>query len=123
MAKRKHKLTLRVYDGAARNKQCAEWHDRYVLYFPYPKEWVENGHVADFLAFSFNEDALYKRITRCYWDEWYRKDGYADRLGKKVKIDTLPQHVQKWIAGFEKAWNDYVNDPDNKRVYKRWLDY
>lgn len=119
MAKSKHKLTLRVYDAAAKNKQCVGWSDRYSLYFPYPKEWVENGHVADFLSFSFNESS----IKRCYWDEWYRRNGYADNLGKKVKISTLPKHVQEWIAGYEKVWNEYINDPDNEEVIERWENY
>lgn len=124
MAKRRYNKTLRVYDAAGLKKEYAGYQDRYSLYFPYPDKWVENGHVGDFLAFNFTEDETRPHITRLYWDEWHRRNGYV-RLGKKVKIETLPEYVQKWIKGFEKVWNDYINneDPFDEEIRQAWLDY
>ena len=126
MAKRKHDITLRVYDSAGNNKEFAGVQDRYALYFPYPKEWIEGDHVGDFFAFNFTHEDEYPygaTIIRCYWDEWHRKNGYASNLGKKVKIETLPKHVQEWIAGYQKVWNDFLNDPDNQAVVDAWEAY
>lgn len=119
-------MKLRVYDSAANNKLFAGYQDRYALYFPYPKKWIENGHVADFYAFNFTHEDESPRgamIIRCYWDEWHRCSGYPSKLGKRVKIETLPAHVQEWIAGYEKVWNDYIKHPDDPKVRKAWEDY
>ena len=50
-------------------------------------------------------------------------DGYASNLGKRVKIDTLPKHVQKWIRGYQKVWTDYINNPDEEWARKAWEKY
>lgn len=126
MTKRKHNITLRVYDSAGNNKEFVGYQDRYALYFPYPKEWIKGGHVGDYYAFNFTHEDEYPRgcsIIHCYWNEWYRQCGYASNLGKKVKIETLPKHVQEWIAGYQKVWNDLINDPDNQEVVKAWEAY
>jgi len=127
MAKRKHNITLRVYDSAKNCKDFAGYQDRYALYFPYPKEWIKGDHVADYFAFSFTHDDEYPRgasVIRCYWDEWHRgRNGYASNLGKKLKIESLPKHVQEWIAGYQKVWNDLINDPDNQEIIKAWEAY
>lgn len=123
---RHYPTTIRVYDSG---KKFMGHPDRYVLYFPYPKEWIRDNkyaispvgyeHVGDFFAFSFGD----KTIQRCYWGEWCRKDGYASNLGKRVKIDTLPKHVQKWIRGYQKVWTDYINHPDEEWSRKAWEKY
>ena len=121
MSKRKHNITLRVYDSAGIRKEYANCQDRYALYFPYPKEWIASGHVADILPFNFSHSD--EIISRFCWDEWNRKNGYASMLGKKVKIDILPKHVQKWVNGYEKVWNDLINNPDDIKARTAWLSY
>ncbi len=124
-------MKVRVYDGAmgkVERHQYKGYVDRYSLYFPCPKKWqkeeykksgkVITGH---YLGFSFSEDGEY--INRCIWDEWDLSHGRCDNLGKKVKIETLPKPVQKWIRGYEKRWNDLIAHENDKKVQKAWDTY
>lgn len=124
-------MKVRVYDSARGSKdrhQYEDYIDRYSLYFPYPKKWREETYkeygehiTGDFLGFSFSKDG--ETINRCSWDEWNLRNGLCDSLGKKVKIEKLPEPVQKWICGYETAWNNLIKDPDNENVKKAWEDY
>lgn len=124
-------MKVRVYDGARGRKerhQYENYPDRYSLYFPYPKKWQEEmykeygEHISgDFLCFSFSENG--ETINRCNWDEWNLRNGLCDSLGKKVKIETLPEPVQKWIRGYEVVWNNILKDEDNEEYQKAWEDY
>ena len=114
-------MKVRVYDGGKGYSV-----DRYSLYFPLPKKEVEetyrihreriSGH---FLGFGFNDDCIF----RCCWDEWNMRNGYCTNLGKKVKIETLPQHVQEWVRGYEKAWNNLLKHPNDERYQWEWENY
>lgn len=124
-------MKVRVYDGARGKKERHQYEnyvDRFALYFPHPKKWQEETYkkhgeriTGDYLCFSFSEDG--KSITRCCWDEWNLRHGHCDTLGKKVKIETLPEPVQKWIAGYEKRWNDLITHEDDEKVKKAWENY
>ncbi|MBP5457836.1 MAG: hypothetical protein J6Y37_15200 [Paludibacteraceae bacterium] len=122
-------MKVRVYDAAARNKAYKGYVDRYSLYFPYTKEMRERHWEdfservkGDFLGFSFSEDG--SRITRCTWDS---HKGPMDWLGKKVRIETLPQPVVEWVAGYEKVWNALVYAKEGTKEFeaaeKAWNDY
>ena len=124
-------MKVRVYDGARGRKerhQYENYPDRYALYFPLPKKEQEDGYknlgvhiTGHYLSFSFSTDG--KNITRCCWDEWNLRNGRCDNLGKKVKIETLPEPVQKWIRGYEVVWNNILKDEDNEEYQKAWEDY
>jgi len=124
-------MKVRVYDAARGKKerhQYENYPDRYSLYFPLPKKIQEEGYkklgvhiTGHYLGFSFSEDG--KSITRCCWDEWNLRNGLCDNLGKKVKIETLPEPVQEWIHGYELAWNNILKDEDNEEYKKAWEDY
>lgn len=118
MAKRKHQLTIRVYDSASKRKEYESFFDRYSLYFPYPKEWIKDGHVGDYLGFNFSSDG--NSVQRCCWGEWNLKYGYASNLGKRVKLEELPPSIQRWVKAFEKKWNDYINNPDDPNIRWEW---
>lgn len=118
-------MELRVYDSARGGKERHKFEnyiDRYCLYFPYPKKWLIDSEVkGDYLAFSFNTET--KIIKRCYWDEWKKRDGFCDKLGKKIHTDKLPDFVAEWVKGYEKVWNDYINNEDNEKFKKAFLEY
>lgn len=121
-------MKVRVYDSAAGNKEKSKYKDyidRYSLYFPLPKkdiQYYDGGRITGYyLGFSFNEDGT--TINRCIWDEWNTKYGLCDCLGKKVKIETLPQKVQDWIHGYEKVYNESLKYPDDNGKQKAWNDY
>ena len=124
-------MTLRVYDGARGSKERRQYEgyiDRYSLYFPYPNRWKTETykkygeHISgEFLGFSFSKNG--SNINRCCWNQWNLRDGNCGGLGKKVKINTLPEPVQKWIHGYEIAWNNLINNPEDEDVIKAWEDY
>jgi hypothetical protein len=124
-------MKLRVYDGARGSKdrhQYEDYIDRYSLYFPHPKKWIDEDYrkfreriTGDFLRFSFSEDG--KIINRCTWNEWNIRNGLCDSLGKKVNINTLPKHVQKWIAGYEKVYNEMIKHPEDEKIVEAWNNY
>lgn len=90
------KTTLRVYDSKKEG-----FVDRYSLYYPTPKakqkDWLTKGATLDF---SFSEDQI---ITCCHTEIGLEVP--ISVLGKRVKIDTLPKHVQDWIAKEQAEWD------------------
>lgn len=124
-------MKLRVYDGARGSKDRHQYEgyvDRYSLYFPRPKKRIDEDYrefgeriTGNFLGFSFSEDG--KTINRCTWDEWNTRNGRCDSLGKKVNIDTLPKHVQNWIAGYERVYNEMIKHPEDEKVVEAWNNY
>lgn len=124
-------MKLRVYDSARGSKdrhQYENYPDRYSLYFPHPKKWQKENYeefgehiTGDYLSFSFSNDG--KTITRCVWDEWNGRNGLCDNLGKKVKIETLPLPVQKWIRGYEVVYNNIIKNPEDLNFIKAWENY
>ena len=108
-------ITLRVYDSAANNKKFTDYVDRYALYVPTPRNkrhlW---GYMGSFLGFSFSKD----NITRCCWGEC--KYGVKTmNLGKKVKRESLPPHVQKWVNRMEAAYNRALEE-DTREAWLEW---
>jgi hypothetical protein len=108
-------VTLRVYDSAKRNKKYENYIDRYSLYVPTPRNKVKEwGIMGTFLGFSFSD----KGITRCCWDEC--KQGVAFmNLGKKIKRDTLPKHVQEWVEYMENTYNRALKE-DTEEAWDEW---
>ena len=108
-------VTLRVYDSAATNKEFTDSVDRFSLYVPTPRNKVrEWGIMGMFLGFSFGKET----ITRCCWDEC-RNGVAAMNLGRKVKRDTLPLHVQKWVDKMEKFYNRALKE----NTIEAWEDW
>jgi hypothetical protein len=108
-------VALRVYDSAKRNKKYENYIDRYSLYVPTPRNKVKEwGIMGTFLGFSFSD----KGITRCCWDEC--KQGVAFmNLGKKIKRDTLPKHVQEWVEYMENTYNKALKE-DTEEAWDEW---
>lgn len=95
--------TLRVYDGG---KKYAGNCDRYSLYYPLPRaQQAAEGLKGYYLGFSFNADAI---ITACH-GEVVHGLGIDAYLGKKVQVNTLPSHVQIWIAQEQKKHLQEIN--------------
>ena len=108
-------ITLRVYDSASVRKEYATYVDRYSLYVPTPRNKVKEwGVMGVFLGFNFDE----KGITRCCWDEC-RYGVITMNLGKKVKRETLPSHVQKWVKQMEEAYNRALKE-DTEEAWVEW---
>ena len=108
-------VTLRVYDAAKRKKMYENCIDRYSLYVPTPRNKVKEwGIMGMFLGFSFSD----KGIIRCCWGEC--KHGVKTmNLGKKIKRDSLPKHVQKWIDTMEEKYNRAVKE-DTEEAWEQW---
>ena len=108
-------VTLRVYDSAARNKRFVNYIDRYSLYVPTPRNKIgEWGYMGMFLGFSFGEGT----ITRFCWD-WCQYGVGSMNLGRKVKRNTLPLHVQKWIDKMEEVYNRALKE-DTEEAWNDW---
>jgi len=108
-------VTLRVYDSAARNKCFTDYVDRYALYVPTPRQKVsEWGFMGMYLGFSFGKET----ITRCCWEEC--RQGVASmKLGKKIKRNTLPLHVQEWIDNMERVYNRALRE-NTQEAWEEW---
>ena len=107
-------VTLRVYDSASIRKEYADYIDRYSLYVPTPKNKIKEwGIMGIFLGFSFSD----KTITKCSWDECRHGVGTM-RLGKKVKRESLPQHVRQWIDTMEEKYNRVLKEDSEEA----WVD-
>ena len=108
-------ITLRVYDSASVRKEYATYVDRYSLYVPTPRNKVrEWGVMGVFLGFNFDD----KGITRYCWDEC--KHGVKTMsLGRKIKRESLPQHVQKWIDTMEEKYNRALKE-DTAEAWTEW---
>lgn len=108
-------ITLRVYDSAVRNKRYADYVDRYSLYVPTPRNKVrEWGYMGMYLGFSFSDTT----ITRCCWGEC-RQGISSMNMGKKIKRDTLPLHVQQWVDRMEKAYNRVLKE-NTEEAWEEW---
>lgn len=110
-------VTLRVYDSASIKKEYETYVDRYSLYVPTPRNKVKEwwGIMGMFLGFSFND----KQIIRCCWDEC--KYGVKTmKLGKKIKRDQLPKHVQEWINEEERAYNKALKE-NTLKAWEEWF--
>ena len=108
-------ITLRVYDSASVKKEYATCTDRYTLYVPTPRNKVrEWGYMGTYLGFSFTDEVLIK----CCWGEC--ENGVRTMsLGRKVKRETLPMHVQKWIDKLEKAYNKAITE-NTEEAWEEW---
>lgn len=96
-------VTLRVYKAG---KKYDGYVDQFSLYYPTPRNKVKDwGYMGQFLGFSFSQDT----ITKCTHDECKLGLGIDTFLGKKQKIEDLPQHVQEWIKEEEKAYNTAID--------------
>ena len=115
LIKLKIMITLRVYDIALRNKKYSNYIDRFTLYVPTPRNKVnEWGYMGIYLGFSFGHE----QIIRCCWDEC--KYGVATmNLGRKVKRESLPQYVQRWVNKMEEAYNKALKE-DTKEAWENW---
>jgi len=108
-------VTLRVYDAAKRSKEFENSVDRYSLYVPTPRNKVKEwGFMGTFLGFSFGD----KGITRCCWDEC-RNGVSSMNLGKKIKRESLPKHVQEWVDHMESTYNKALNE-GTEEAWEKW---
>ena len=78
--------------------------DRYSLYFPTPrnkrKEWGIKGQ---YIGFNFNDDTIYRYDCGCAnTTNFY--------MGKKVKIEDLPKHVQEWVMAEQENYNNVIRN-------------
>ena len=108
-------VTLRVYDSASVKKEYETYVDRYSLYVPTPRNKVKEwGLMGMILGFNFNE----KSINRCTWCEC-RAGIQTMNLGKKIKRESLPQHVQQWINTMEDKYNRAIKE-DTAEAWEEW---
>ena len=108
-------VTFRVYDAGKCNKKYENCIDRYSLYVPTPRNKVKSwGIMGMFLGFSFSD----KGITRCCWCNC--ECGVKTmNLGKKIKRESLPKHVQEWIDTMEEKYNRALKE-DTKEAWNEW---
>ena len=105
-------MKARLYraTGEARN-----YVDGYSLYLPYPKRYREelnprNYASGCFLGCSPAHDGT---MIRCNWDELeYSKYGSASNLGRKIKIESMPEPFQKEVRRIEQLYNDALKYDD-----------
>lgn len=108
-------VTLRVYDSASVRKEYATYVDRYSLYVPTPRNKVrEWGIMGVFLGFNFDE----KGITRYCWCDC-RHGVKTMSLGRKIKRESLPKHVQQWIDTMEEKYNRALKE-DTAEAWVEW---
>ena len=103
-------VTLRVYDAGAK------WGvDRYTLYVPTPRNLVPIwGYQGMGLGFSWGKET----ITRCCWFEVQYGVMYYN-LGKKLRRNELPAHVQKWVKKMEDTYNKALT-LDTDEAWEEW---
>ena len=91
---------MRLYDSG---KRFENYVDRYTLYFPYPK-WLQKHDRAKgcYLGCSPTQSGM----NMCCWD--INVDSYVNsdtlRLGKKIRLDSMPIGFQKVAKQIETSW-------------------
>jgi len=105
-------MKARLYraTGEARN-----YVDGYTLYFPYPKWYREElpyYSIGCFLGCSPARDGT---MIRCNWDEMDEKYTFKG-LGRKVKIESMPEPFQKEVARMQALWDEACKT----RNFDRW---
>ena len=108
-------VTLRVYDSASIRKEYETYVDRYSLYIPTPRNKVKEwGVMGVFLGFNFDD----KSVTRYCWCDC-RGGIKSMNLGKKIKRESLPKHVQEWINTIEEKYNRALKE-DTAEAWAEW---
>ena len=105
-------MKARLYraTGAAR-----DYIDGYTLYFPYPK-WYRK----ELIYFSRGtilgcSPSRYGTMNRCNWDEMDERYSFAG-LGRKVKIESMPEPFQKEVARMQALWDEACKTHN----FERW---
>ena len=100
-------ITLRVYDAACVRKKYAEYADRYTLYIPTPKKFIRKwGYFGVGIGFNFGDDGRLIRFSSFEVD----KPIACMSMGKKLKRESLPKHVQDWINNLEILYNKALKE-------------
>ena len=86
--------------------------DGYTLYFPYPKWYrqelrkihrdIAYNPIGCFLGCSPASDGT---MIRCCWDEMDGRYTFQG-LGRKVKIESMPEPFQKEVARMQALWDE-----------------
>jgi hypothetical protein len=102
--------------------EARDYIDGYSLYLPYPKWYREQLNPKNYASGCFLgcSPASDGTMIRCCWEELeYRIYGRADNLGRKVKIESMPEPFQKEVRRIEKLWNDALkyNDDEHWNIW------
>jgi hypothetical protein len=108
-------MKVRLYRATGEAKNYI---DGYTLYFPYPK-WYQKElrklypsllycPIGCFVGCSPASDG---EMIRCSWDEMDGRYTFAG-LGRKVKIETMPEPFQREVRRLETLYNDALKYND-----------
>ena len=106
---------MRLYDSG---KRFENYVDRYTLYFPYPK-WLQKHDRAKgcYLGCSPTQNGM----NMCCWD--INVDSYVNsdtlRLGKKIRLDSMPKPFQICAERLQKAWHDAITQ-NTDAAWEKW---
>ncbi len=105
-------MKARLYraTGGARN-----YIDGYTLYFPYPKWYRKELPYLSRGTFLGCSPASDGTMIRCCWDEMDERYAF-DGLGRKVKIESMPEPFQKEVARMQALWYEACST----RNFDRW---
>lgn len=110
-------MQVRLYDAG---KKFKNYPDRYSLYFPYPK-WLQknDGLKGMYLGCSPTERGMF----RLDWGECplgVTVNSNRLWLGKKIKLESMPENFQICANKLIKAWNDALKYDDEKH-WDAWV--
>ena len=109
-------MEVRLYDAG---KKYENYIDRYTLYFPYPK-WLRersNNVRGCWLGCS----PAYDGMIRCSWElnESHIVNSEKLWLGKKIKLETMPQPFQICAQRLITAWENAL-EYDDREHWEIW---
>lgn len=113
---KKYNVQPRLYDGGKRFTV-----DRYTLVYRVPKPYQTDGCIMLILGCSPSIDGGF---IRCCWDcveKGQTLYGHF-RLGKKVKLESMPKGFIKAVNAMSKVYNQALNE-NTKDAWNKWERY
>lgn len=111
-------MEIRVYKE--NRKQFRDYVDNITVVFPIPKRLQEREHSrAFFIAGNFGSDGRWNRLHSGDIPQGVYINGNRCYLGRKMRLDAIPEPARAEIERVGKIWNEAVTK-DTEEAWERW---
>lgn len=111
-------MEIRVYKE--NRKPFRDYVDNITVVFPIPKRLQERERSrAFFIAGNFGSDGRWNRLHSGDIPQGVYINGNQCYLGKKMRLDAIPEPARAEIVRVGKIWNEAVGK-DTEEAWERW---
>lgn len=111
-------MEIRIYKE--NRKQFRDYVDNITVVFPIPKRLQEREYSrAFFIAGNFGSDGRWNRLHSGDIPQGVYINGNRCYLGKKLRLDAIPEPARAEIVRVGKIWNEAVTK-DTEEAWERW---